>query len=132
VIIAGCLCFCTCRSRCTCCRARSHAHHGSQPIVHEQPRSSAEARLRAGHPRHSPRLAQCLVGACCKRGPSAEPTVRYHIGDEEVQLWDDHHDFYHQSESPRAPSPPCYSTLPRTGCTASHGELARCLSTLSQ
>jgi hypothetical protein len=43
VIIAGCLCFCTCQSRCTYCRSRSHAHHGSQPIIHKWPRSSAEA-----------------------------------------------------------------------------------------
>ncbi len=81
-----------------------------------------------------------------RRNKEPEPGVSYRVADEEVQLRsvpaeddDDLPAIYHEASfnatppvAAAVPPPPQYSTLPRTGRPASHGELSRRLSTLSQ
>jgi len=143
VIIVGCCCFCACKRLC----ARSApAPVAASAILRAPPASPAQARLGAGRPRRSPRLTQRLLPGCMRRNKEPEPGVSYRVADEEVQLrsvpTEDDEDLpaiYHEASfsgtSPAAaaiPPPPQYSTLPRAGRPASHGELSRRLSTLSQ
>ena len=81
-----------------------------------------------------------------RRNKEPEPGVSYRVADEEVQLRsapdDDDDDLpaiYHEASFNATtpvvaaiPPPPQYSTLPRAGRPASHGELSRRLSTQSQ
>jgi hypothetical protein len=143
VIIVGCCCFCACRRFC----ARSApAPAAASAIIRAPPASPSQARLGAGRPRRSPRLTQRLLPGCMRRNKEPEPGVSYRVADEEVQLRsapaDDDDDLpaiYHEasfaattSTVAAVPPPPQYSTLPRAGRPASHGELSRRLSTLSQ
>jgi hypothetical protein len=81
-----------------------------------------------------------------RRNKEPEPGVSYRVADEEVQLRsapteddDDLPGIYHEASfsgtttvAAAIPPPPQYSTLPRAGRPASHGELSHRLSTLSQ
>jgi hypothetical protein len=128
VIIVGCCCFCACKRLC----ARSGpAPVAASAILRTPPASPAQARLGAGRPRRSPRLTQRLLPGCMRRNKEPEPGVSYRVADEEVI----YHEASFSGTSPVAaaiPPPPQYSTLPRAGRPASHGELSRRLSTLSQ
>ncbi len=137
VLITGCLCICMCKRLCR--------RHSTTPppaaaaaILRNLPRSLSEARLGAGRPRRSPRLASRFLPSCIKESDEPEPAVSYHAADEEVQLRspdDCLPDIYAEAQvahgAPAAvPPPPHYSTLPR-GRRPSHGELSRRLSSLS-
>jgi hypothetical protein len=141
VIIVVCCCFCACKrlfARSTLAPAAASA------IIRAPPRSPAQARLGAGRPRRSPRLARRLLPGFMKRTETPEPAVSYHAADEEVQLRSARSDededlpaIYQEASfatvAPAAvPPPPHYSTLPRAGRNPSHGELSRRLSALSQ
>jgi hypothetical protein len=144
VVIVGCCCFCACKRLC----ARSTpAPAAASAIIRGPPASPAQARLGAGRPRRSPRLASRILPGFLKRNRTPEPGVSYRVADEEVQLRsapdpdvDDEEDLpavYQEATFSRVapaavPPPPQYSTLPRAGRVASHGELSRRLSTLSQ
>jgi hypothetical protein len=144
VVIVGCCCFCACKRLC----ARSTpAPAAASAIIRGPPASPAQARLGAGRPRRSPRLARRILPGFLKRNRTPEPGVSYRVADEEVQLRsapdpdvDDEEDLpavYQEATFSRVtpaavPPPPQYSTLPRAGRVASHGELSRRLSTLSQ
>jgi hypothetical protein len=143
VIIVGCCCFCACKRLC----ARSApAPVAASAILRGPPASPSQARLGAGRPRRSPRLTQRLLPGCMRRNKEPEAGVSYRVADEEVQLRsapveddDDLPGIYHEASfsgtsqvAAAVPPPPQYSTLPRAGRPASHGELSRRLSTLSQ
>jgi hypothetical protein len=149
IVILVCLCFWMCQSRCSCCSSR-HQQHQPAPepepelIVWRRPPTAAENRLGAGQPGRSPRLAHHILSTF-KRTPVQEPTIRYHSGDEAVQLQEppdtrtycssefrNSYQRYQVDDDEEVSELPHYSTLPRTSRAASHGELARQLSTLSQ
>jgi len=137
VIIVGCLCVCACRC---CCQRSTPAPAAANAILRTLPRTPSQARLGAGRPRRSPRLAHRLLPGCLKTQEEPEPTVSYHAADEEVQLrcrspTDELPEIYQDTDfttdRPAAvPPPPHYSTLPR-GRRPSHGELNRRLSALA-
>jgi len=138
VIIIGCCCVCACKRLC----ARSTpAPTAASAIIRAPPSSPSQARLGAGRPRRSPRLARRFVPGCFKPADEPEPAVAYRVADEEVQLTtrspdDDLPEIYQEATfatvAPAAvPPPPHYSTLPRSGRQPSHGELNRRLSALS-
>jgi hypothetical protein len=142
IMVVGC-CICACRRLC----ARSTpAPAAASAIIRAPPSSPAQARLGAGRPRRSPRLARRLLPGFMKRTAAPEPSVSYHAADEEVQLRTGRSDENEDEDLPAiyqeasfatvapaaVPPPPHYSTLPRAGRNPSHGELSRRLSALSQ
>jgi hypothetical protein len=136
VVIIGCCCFCACKRFCS---RSSLPPAAAAAILRTPPRSQSQARLGAGRPRRSPRLANQFLPGCMKGANNAEPAMSYRAADEEVQLrapTDDLPEIYQEADfsmtSPAAvPPPPHYSALPRHTRRPSHGELSRCLSTLS-
>ncbi len=120
IIIVGCLCVCACKR---CCQRSTPAPAAANAILRTPPRTPSQARLGAGRPRHSPRLAHRLLPGCLKAQEETEPTVSYHAADEEVQLRcrspsDELPEIYQDTDfttdRPTAvPPPPHYSTLPR-------------------
>jgi hypothetical protein len=137
VIIVWCLCVCACRR---CCQRSTPAPAAANAILRTPPQTPSQARLGAGRPRRSPRLAHRLLPGCMKVQEEPEPTVSYHAADEEVQLrcrspTDELPEIYQDADFTAAgpaavPPPPHYSTLPR-GRRPSHNELNRRLSALT-
>jgi hypothetical protein len=131
------LCVCLCRRICQ--RSATPPPAAAAAILRNPPRSPSEARLGAGRPRRSPRLARRLLPSCLKVQDEPEPAVSYRAAEEEVHLrareeqlpdvYAEAH-FSHDDAPAAVPPPPHYSTLPR-GRRPSHGELGRRLASLS-
>jgi hypothetical protein len=136
ILITACLCVCLCRRICQ--RSATPPPAAAAAILRNPPRSPSEARLGAGRPRRSPRLAHRLLPSCLKAEDEREPAVSYRAADEEVRLRapdeplpDVYAEAHFSHHGPAAvPPPPDYSALPR-GRRASHGELGRRLASLS-